>query len=50
MQKNELESLDNLVNRFIEDNGVKKIISVSDACTRDDNGATMGLIRVIAYE
>jgi hypothetical protein len=26
------------------------LISVSDACTSDDSGATIGLIRVIAYE
>jgi len=48
--KNELETLDNMVNQFISENDVKKIISVSDACTTDDNGATIGLIRVIAYE
>ena len=48
--KKELEELDKAVNTFIEQNGVKKIISVSDACTSDDSGATIGLIRVIAYE
>lgn len=48
--KKELESLDAMVNQFIEDNKVQKIISVSDAPTSDDNGATIGLIRVIAYE
>ena len=48
--KKELEGLDSLVNTFIEENDVNKIISVSDACTTDDNGATIGLIRVIAYE
>ncbi|MCK5192917.1 MAG: hypothetical protein KAQ71_03845 [Desulfobulbaceae bacterium] len=48
--KKELEGLDSLVNTFIEENDVSKIISVSDACTTDDNGATIGLIRVIAYE
>jgi hypothetical protein len=48
--KKELEELDAMVNRFIEQNGVKKVISVSDACTSDDSGATIGLIRVIAYE
>jgi hypothetical protein len=39
-----------MVNKFIEDNKVQKIISVSDASTSDDNGATIGLIRVLAYE
>jgi hypothetical protein len=48
--KKELEELDSKVNRFIEENNVKKINSVSDACTTDDNGATIGIIRVIAYE
>ena len=48
--KKELEELDRRVNRFIEENKVNKIISVSDACTTDDNGATIGIIRVIVYE
>lgn len=48
--RKELEELDNMVNRFIEENKVEKIISVSDACTSDDTGATIGVIRVIAYE
>jgi len=48
--KNELDEFDSRVNRFIEENSVNKIISVSDACTTDDNGATIGIVRVIAYE
>jgi hypothetical protein len=48
--RKELENLDKMVNQFIEENSVQKIISVSDACTSDDTGATIGLIRVIAYE
>jgi hypothetical protein len=48
--RKELEDLDNMVNQFIEKNNVQKIMSVSDACTTDDNGATIGLIRVVAYE
>jgi hypothetical protein len=48
--KNELEELDAMINKFIEQNNVQRIISVSDACTSDDNGATIGLIRVVAYE
>jgi len=48
--KGELDELDKMVNQFIEDNKVKKIISVSDACTTDDSGATIGVIRVFAYE
>ena len=48
--KNELEALDKMVNQFIEQNNVEKILSVSDACTTDNTGATIGIIRVVAYE
>lgn len=48
--KNELDELDNMVNRFVEEKSVKKIISVNDACTTDDKGATIGIIRVLAYK
>jgi len=48
--KKELEELDAMVNKFIAENNVQKVISVCDACTSDDTGATMGIIRVIAYE
>ena len=47
--KEELEKLDKTVNEFAETNNVK-IISVSDTCTTDDTGATIGLVRVVAYE
>ena len=47
---NELKQLDEQVNKFIADNGIKKIISVSDACSTDNSGATIGIIRVLAYE
>ena len=46
----ELKELDDKVNKFITENGIKKVISVSDTCTTDSSGATIGLIRVIAYE
>ena len=46
----ELKELDDKVNKFISENGIKKVISVSDTCTTDSSGATIGLIRVIAYE
>ena len=46
----ELRSLDEQVNKFIADNGVKKVISVSDTATTDNTGATIGLVRVLAYE
>ena len=48
--KEELEELDRQINRFIEENSVNKINSVSDACTTDESGTTIGIIRVIAYE
>ena len=48
--KKELEELDSMVNRFIEKNNIQKVVSVSDTCTSDDSGATMGLIRVLAYK
>jgi hypothetical protein len=48
--KKELEELDAMVNKFIEENKVQKVISVSDTCTTDDTGASIGLIRVVAYE
>ena len=47
---NELRELDSQVNRFLEENGIQKVISVSDTATTNDNGATMGIIRVVAYE
>jgi len=45
----ELETLDERVNRFIAENKVEKVISVSDTTT-DNSGATIGLIRVLTYE
>ena len=38
-----------MVNKFIEENNVQKVISVSDTCTADDS-SSIGLIRVVAYE
>jgi len=46
----ELEALDEKVNRFVLQNKVKKVLSVSDTTTTDDTGATIGLIRVLTYE
>ena len=45
----ELEALDERVNQFIAENRVKKVISVSDVATTD-NGATIGLVRVLTFE
>jgi len=46
----ELEALDEQVNHFVLQNKVKRVVSVSDTTTTDDTGATIGLIRVLAYE
>jgi hypothetical protein len=46
----ELVDLDEQVNRFIKENNVSNIVSVSDTTTTDDKGATIGLVRVVAYE
>ena len=45
----ELDDLDDRVNSFIRENNIQDVISVSDACTTDNTGATMGLIRVLTY-
>ena len=46
----ELYDQDEKVNQFIKDNNINKIVSVSDTCTTDDKGATIGVVRVIAYD
>jgi len=46
----ELADLDALVNAFIAEKRVKRVISVSDVATTDDKGETIGLIRVLSYE
>lgn len=46
----ELGELDEQVNRFVKENGIKKVISVCDSATTDNTGATIGLIRALAYE
>ncbi len=45
----ELEELDKKVTDFIAENNVKKVISVSDSTTTNTDGATMGILRVLAY-
>ena len=42
----ELHELDDQVNRYIQDNNVEKVISVSDSLTTG-NGNTIGIIRVL---
>lgn len=48
--KEQLKNLDKTVNQFIAENNIGKIISVSDSCTTDDTGASIGIIRVVSYE
>jgi hypothetical protein len=48
--REELDSLDKMVNQFIEEQSVSRVLSVSDAATTDNSGASIGLIRVVAYE
>ena len=47
--KEELEQLDQTVNRFLEQNKVQQVMSISDTTTTDDTGASIGIIRVVAY-
>ncbi len=44
-----LADLDHQVNAFIQENNVKKVMSVSDTCTTGA-GETIGIIRVLAYK
>ena len=46
----ELDTLDAQVNKFISESRVKSVVSVSDTCTTDASGATIGIVRVVAYE
>ncbi|MFC1703768.1 hypothetical protein ACFL1E_03165 [Candidatus Omnitrophota bacterium] len=47
---NELKDLDSQVNQFIDENKIKQIVSVNDTCVTDNTGATIGVIRVAAYQ
>jgi hypothetical protein len=47
--RQELSELDVQVNKFIQENNVKEVISASDACTASD-GDTIGIIRVLTYK
>ncbi|MDN3513815.1 MAG: hypothetical protein NG747_05380 [Candidatus Brocadia sp.] len=46
---NELIELDKVVNDFLQQNTVKRVVSVCDTTT-NTNGDTMGIIRVVTYE
>jgi len=45
----ELRELDERVNAFLRDNAIKQVIGVSDTTTTEE-GATIGLVRVVVYE
>ncbi|WP_305043037.1 hypothetical protein [Geoalkalibacter sp.] len=45
----ELDELDQRVNAFIRDNGITKVLSISDTATTE-GGTTIGLVRVLLYE
>jgi hypothetical protein len=44
----ELGELDDRINRFIAENGIRRVLSVSDTTTSEE-GNTCGLIRVLVY-
>ncbi len=46
----ELADIDATVEKFLSENDVKEVISISDMPTTDDRGATIGLIRVLCYK
>jgi len=46
----ELAALDDMVNGFLIEQNVKRVVSVSDVATTDDTGETIGIIRVVSYE
>jgi vacuolar-type H+-ATPase subunit I/STV1 len=48
--RNELLELDQAVNDFVASQGIRKVISVSDAVTTGVKGEAIGIIRVITYE
>lgn len=48
--RNALEALDQDVSEFLAKEKAVRVASVSDTHTTDDSGATIGLIRTVAYE
>ena len=46
----ELEELDSTVTTHLADEKATAVYAVSDSTTAGDNGETIGLIRVVAYE
>jgi hypothetical protein len=48
--RHELDELDKEINDFIASQGIRKVISISDAATTGEKGETIGLIRSLTYE
>ena len=46
----ELERLDREVNEFFSAHPKARLIGVCDSAVTDDKGATIGLLRVVAYD
>lgn len=46
----ELTELDETVSAFLNDEKATAVYSVSDTTTTGDNGETIGLMRVVAYD
>jgi hypothetical protein len=46
----ELERLDREVNEFLSGHPKARLLGVSDSSVTDDKGATIGVLRVVAYE
>jgi hypothetical protein len=46
----ELHELDHTVTQFLAEEKASHVFSVSDTLTTDEHGATIGLIRTVAYE
>lgn len=47
--KNDLDELDRAVNDFLAAEGIRTVVSVSDAVTTGSSGETIGIIRTVAY-
>ncbi|GAB4265155.1 MAG: hypothetical protein Kow0092_17250 [Deferrisomatales bacterium] len=46
----ELEALDDQVNTFLASRPEARLLGVSDMPVTDDQGATIGIVRAVAYE
>ncbi len=46
----DFSGIDDMLNSFITENNVQRVISVSDSAVTNERGETVGLIRVLCYE